>query len=339
MTTIYSPPSSNNQKTVFVTGGTGFVGTNLIKELSIQGFFVKVLVRSSSNIFNLSNLNNVTIVQGKLSEPHSIAQLLTDVDIVYHVAGCVRAKKYDTYHEVNALLTKSLLDACVLSKQSFQKIVVISSLAAVSPTSFDRPIDENHPFTPVSDYGRSKMAQELICHEYFDKLPIIIVRPPAVYGPGDKDVFLFFKTIQKGWFTKVGFLPKQLSLVHVKDLVNGIQLAAKSDIQSDTFFIAHPQLVTWEDLHIVSKNYLKVKTRTIIIPHFVVYFIAFFNEIINLFQKKPAIVNLDKVNEIKQRSWSCNPAKAEKILQYTASFDLKNGVEDTLEWYKKNNWL
>ena len=321
---------------VLITGASGFVGSHLLDLLIKDKHEVGIIARSSSKLDIDSN--KVKIYRCGLEEIDILINIVAEYDYIIHLAGCVRALKYETYKYINATLTDNLLNACVQSKKEHKKITIVSSLACAGPSINSLNTEEHQP-QPISFYGKSKFEQEKVTQTYFSQLNINIVRPPAVYGPRDTDIYLFFKTINQGFYPQAGIKDKYLSLVHVHDLVDGIMKCVTSGQNGEIYNVAHPQIASWNDLAIESGKALKKKYFKIAIPHFILYILAFINETISLFTKKAAIVNMDKINEIKQTAWTCSADKIMTELNFQPKFDLQTGIHNTISWYKNNNWL
>ncbi|MCJ7578895.1 MAG: NAD(P)-dependent oxidoreductase, partial [candidate division Zixibacteria bacterium] len=222
--------AKNKQKPkALVTGANGFVGSHLVEKLLSIGYQVTCLVRKTSNLRWLSGLK-VEYVYADISERESLSReagsfgknVLKDVDFIFHVAGLTKAKTEEEYSKANYEGTKNLLEACVKDNPQIKRFVYISSQAAVGPGKDDRPLDETAPCNPITDYGKSKLEGEKIVLEYSSKLPVTVIRPPAVYGPRDSDILSFFKVANKGFKTLFGKGESYLSLCYIEDLVDGI---------------------------------------------------------------------------------------------------------------------
>ncbi|MFH1540287.1 MAG: NAD-dependent epimerase/dehydratase family protein [Elusimicrobiota bacterium] len=192
---------------------------------------------------------------------------------------------------------------------------------------------------PVSHYGFSKFLGELEVQKYKEKLPIAILRPPSIYGPRDKDIFVFFE------YAKKGFLPipsdeKFINISYVSDIVDGIILSALSEkAKGQTYFIGDDKVFSWNDLCEILKKVVNPKTSIIKIPYFIFWISAFFSEIFARLKNKPALISFDKLNEMKQKSWLFSSAKARFDFDYASKVSLEEGIKITHNWYKKEGWL
>ncbi|MCI0715916.1 MAG: NAD-dependent epimerase/dehydratase family protein, partial [Chlorobi bacterium] len=285
---------------VFVTGGTGFIGSHLIDELLKKGYEVKALVRKSSSTKWLEG-KPVEYIYGDLFSIDILEKAIKDVDYVYHVGGVTFAKKKEEFYRGNVDSTKSLLNACYKFNPLLKKFIHVSSQAAVGPSFDGKPIDETRDYHPLTTYGRSKVEAEKASISFFDKLNCTIVRPPAVYGPRDYAIFEYFKSMNRGLQPLIGFDNKLVSLIHVLDLVNGFILAGESDISSSNiYFISSDKFYNWRDVGEMTQRLLGKKTIRVVIPHFAVKTTAFFSEVFGFFSPKPVILNREKAREITQ---------------------------------------
>jgi nucleoside-diphosphate-sugar epimerase len=340
--------AENEQKSkALVTGANGFVGSHLVEGLLSKGYHVICLVRKTSNLRWLSGLN-VEYVYADISEKESLSReagsfgknVLKDVDFIFHVAGLTKAKTEEEYLKANYEGTKNLLEACVKDNPQIKRFVYISSQAAVGPGKDDRPLDETAPCNPITDYGKSKLKGEKIVLEFSSKLPVTIIRPPAVYGPRDSDILSFFKVANKGFKTLFGKGESYLSLCYIEDLVDGIILAAESPkATGKIYFIADDQIYSWREAFKIVAKVLNKKTITLKIPKAFLYSIAFISENIARLLGKPTVINMQKVREITQRYWLCDVSKAKRELGFSPKYPFEEGAKKTVRWYKEKGWL
>ena len=322
-----------------VTGANGFVGSHLVEGLLSRGYQVICLVRKTSNLRWLSGLN-VEYVYADISEKDSLKNVLKNVDFVLHVAGVTKAKSREEYFKANYQGTKNLIEVCVEDNPQIKRFVYVSSQAAVGPGKDGQPLDETSPCNPITDYGKSKLEGERIVLEYSSKLPVTIIRPPAVYGPRDSDILGFFKVANKGLKTLFGKGESYLSLCYIEDLVDGIILAAESPKAiGQIYFIADDQSYSWREAFGIIAKVLNKKTITLRIPNAFLFTIAFISENIFRLLGKPAVVNVQKVREITQKYWLCDVSKAKKELGFSPKYKLEEGAKKTVRWYKERGWL
>jgi dihydroflavonol-4-reductase len=326
-------------KTALVTGGSGFIGSHLVELLLHKGYAVRCLLRKTSSMAWLKDLP-ITVVQGDVFDEKALAAAVSGVDYIYHSAGLTRAKEKEDYYRANAEGTRNVLNAAIQHAPNLKRFIQISSQTVAGPSPTATPITEEQSGQPITTYGRSKLRGEEECLKVKDKLPITIVRPPAVFGPRDKDVFEFFATMQKGLQPVVGFGEKYVSLIHVRDLVRGIVMAGESPTSiGQIYFIASKKIYGWKEVGQVTRAALGRGAVTLRIPEAGVYVVAAFAEFFSLFSSKPALINFEKARDMVQDYWTCDSSKAKRDFGYEQEIDLEEGVRDTITWCRKQGWL
>ena len=325
---------------VFITGSSGFIGSHLVEALHAKGYTLRCLVRRTSNLSWIKHLP-IEYVYGDLFDQELLQQAVRDIDIVYHLAGITKARTAEEYFQGNQVATRNLLNAVIDSRSAIKKFVHVSSQTVVGPSLHGAPVDESVPFHPITTYGRSKMEAELECLRVQEKIPITIVRAPAVYGPRDKDVFEFFKAMSRGLQPMIGFNNKSVSLVHAKDLVDGMILAGENEKSAgQTYFVASERYYNWKEVGEVTARIMEKKfVLRLRIPEFLVYAIAGVSQFVGAIQRKPVVLNIEKARDIVQDAWTCSIAKAKRDLGYTESFTLEEGIRNTVHWYRQQGWI
>lgn len=318
---------------VLVTGGTGFIGSHLAEALIKENFDVYCLVRNPEKIRFLKGLN-VKILQADCSDKESLKKIKWDFDYIFNLAGITKAKHPEEFFQSNYIGTKNLIETVAELNPTIKRFVHVSSLAAVGPCRDGIPVDEKTEPAPVSEYGKSKLLGEKAVEFFKERLPVTIIRPPAVYGPRDSDFLTFFKMIKTGI---VIYLVEGLySMIYIDDLVKGIILASKTaSAAGETFFIAESNPYSTEEIIRIISESLSKKPLKIKIPE------AFAELFIKLFQKidKNSIINSDKLKELAQPCWVCRTEKAEHLLGFKTKTTLKEGMRWTARWYKMNQWI
>jgi len=173
-----------------------------------------------------------------------------------------------------------------------------------------------------------------------DKLPITICRAPAIYGERETDIYAMFKGFQKGIMTLVGFNNKKLSLIHGRDFVHGLYLAALTKITNGKiYFISSEEIYDWNIISDEMEKAIGKKALRIRIPHFIIYIIGGISHFFNYFTSKPATFNLEKARDFVQENWTCDTSKAINDFGYSQQISLADGMKSTVDWYRENNWL
>ena len=320
---------------ILVTGGTGFIGSHLVERLVAQGRPVRCLVRRTSAIAGLP-LAAIEVAQGDLESGAGLAEALRGVDTVIHLAGVTKARVPADYERGNAGATAQLLRAA----GDIRRLVHVSSLAAAGPSPADRHLTEEDPERPVSHYGRSKLAGEQIVRQSPVGERAVIVRPPVVYGPRDRDVYQMIRTLARGWMLQIGSQRRYFSLVYVGDLVDGLIAAAEREgVGGRIYYVAHPRPASWDEFGNTAARLMGRHARTLAIPEKAAYALGWCAERWAGWSGKPGILSRDKVTEACCAGWVCDPGRARRELGFCAQTGLEDGLRRTLDWYKEAGWL
>lgn len=329
----------------FVTGSTGFIGSYLVEFLVNQGYHVTCLVRKTSDLRWLNHLLDaesvpIELVTADICDYDTLPQLVRDTNLVFHLAGLTKAPDASTYNRVNAQGTENLIKACLQTNAHLGRFVYCSSLAAMGPCPSATPMTEDASPQPLTDYGRSKLKGETVTNEYANRLPITIIRPPAVYGPRDTDIFLYFQLVDKGLMPILGDEERLLSLVHVNDLVAGIYAAAVSNLAiGEAYFLTDGKLHSWMDVGNTIAYALKKCPFRLKVPFVLLDMISICTETVARMTRQTPTLNRQKIRELKQRFWICDSTKAQQQIGYIPAYPLEKGIQETADWYLENRWL
>ena len=300
---------------------------------------MRCLVRYSRPDLGWVSKLPIEIVRGSYYSIDSLKPALKDVDYVLHIAGVTKAKKPGDYHDGNVLATKNLLEAAV-DNPRLKKFTLISSLAAAGPSLDGTPLREDSPGTPITTYGVSKLEAETVCHLYANKIPIVILRPPAVYGPRDSDILQIFQWVNKGIEPVFGTHHKQLSLIYGPDLARAIVDATLSDrTTGETYFVSDPKIYTLSETLEAAARILGRRTVRVRFPSFLLYSMAGISELLMAFASSPATLNVEKARDLLQHYWVCDPGKFHEHTGFQTQVTLEEGLRTTIEWYKESGWL
>ncbi len=321
----------------FVTGGTGFIGSHLINFLlDKKNTEVYALVRDPSNLKWLTGLD-VHLIKGDL---FSVPSLPSNIDYIFHIAGVTKTRKLADYYTVNHHGTASLIQSLQNQQISPKKILYLSTLAASGPSRDQKPIKEDDRPDPINPYGESKLLGEREALKFKSDYPLVIIRVGAVYGPRDKDFLPYFKFIKKGILPSLASKQRRLSLCYVKDLIRAFDLCLQKNIESgETFNIADPRPYSWDEFGREAGKVLGKKLFTVKIPLFLLYLMAFISEGTAKLRKKTSVLDQRRLKEMKQPAWIADTRKAENLLAYSPTTSLRDGLQETLNWYIDQGWL
>ncbi|MFZ5916108.1 MAG: NAD-dependent epimerase/dehydratase family protein [Chloroflexota bacterium] len=328
------------QKTqVLVTGANGFVGSHLVEALLARGYGVRCLVRRSSDLAFIEHLP-VEWVYGDVSGGEGLEVACAGVQAVCHLAGATKARDRETYFRVNAEGTRRLLETCARLAPELGRFVYVSSLAAAGPSPDGHPIDEAHPPNPLTFYGQSKLQGEQYCHDYMARLPIVMIRPPAVYGPRERDIYFYFQMVNRGIKLLLGRGARRASFVFVADLVSmALHVLEDERAVGQTYFVTEAQDYDWQRLSEMVASALGRRALRLVVPEGFLPVIAAAAGLQARFTRQPALLNDQKLIELRQRFWVCSGEKARRELGFETLYPLEKGIRITAQWYRQNGWL
>ncbi|KAF0183970.1 MAG: NAD-dependent epimerase/dehydratase family protein/3-beta hydroxysteroid dehydrogenase/isomerase [Nitrospirae bacterium] len=317
----------------FVTGGTGFIGSHLVETLIRQGFDVTCLVRNAARPGYLDGVK-AAMITGDCTKPDSLPAAVKGCDYVFHLAGLTKAKNEEQFFTGNAFATQNVLQAVLDHAPELKRFFYLSSLAAAGPSPDGVPLKEDCETHPVSAYGRTKLEGEKIVYEARDKIPVTIIRPPAVYGPRDRDVLIFFKMVKRG---VVPFWGKSLySFLYVEDLVNGIiQSALSENAAGEIFFLSDGNIYTSDDIINAISGALQRRPLKLNIPRAVMPMVGYLSQLAGHL----SIISSDRMKDIQHQYWVCDSAKSQSLFGYAPKVDIQKGASWTADWYRINQWI
>ena len=330
-----------------VTGASGFIGSALVEELGTLGFEVDALLRKTSSDANLAGLA-YRRVEGDLGDESSLRRAVREVDYIFHLAGLTAARSRAEFFEHNAAGTERLARIAAEVQPGLARFVFVSSLAASGPAkSFNHPLSESDSEQPVSDYGHSKLAGEKALLRFRDCFPVSIIRPPMVYGPRDKGVFVMIQTVARNLMPILqgssGSGHKYYSMIHVHDLVRGIVQCAVAPVAKvptgEVFFLTSDQVQNYQEILTTIAELLGRDPLRIRVPETAVKAVARVLSAVGKVTRRSFPLNLDKLNEILPDYWVCSNAKAKEMLGFKPEFDLASGMAQSIGWYKRHKWI
>ena len=324
---------------VLITGASGFLGYHIINAALEQGLNVYAAVRKNSEIEHLKELP-IQYLYLDYDDVDDLKRQLSENKIAYiiHAAGITKAIRQETYNYINATYTLNLAQAAKNSGIGFKKFVFISSLAAVGPLATENGlITEATAPNPVTAYGRSKLLAE----NYLSgvAIPSVVLRPTAVYGPRDKNIFILIKSVSKGLDPYMGNISQQLSFVHARDVADLAVAALFKENAVGIYNVTDGKSYNRYQFSDIIKKILKRKAFRFHIPMPLVRGLAYFLETTNGWLKKPSVLSREKLLELAAKNWICDIEKARVELGYSPKYDLQSGLEDSIAWYSKNKWI
>lgn len=324
---------------VLITGASGFVGYHLIEEALKNNLEVFVAIRKSSDVAHLKDLDiKYTYPDFTSTEVLKDNIIKNRYDYIIHAAGVTKARSTEEYNNINAGYTYNLALAAVESNINLKKFVLMGSLAAIGPLNdLNGIITGDTTPNPVTAYGRSKLLAEQKLKS-IEGLNYTILRPTGVYGPRDKDIFIFFNQVNNHLEPYIGNIQQKLSLIYVTDLAKATVKALYAG-NKKAYNLSDGNFYSRYDLGKFSSEVLGKKTLKFHLPVNFVKLIANIAEKISSLRDKAAVLNVEKLNELMAANWNCDITPAKTDLEFSPAYDLKTGVAETIEWYKANKWF
>lgn len=326
---------------VLITGATGFTGSVLARKLCRMGLDVRAIARGSSNLKPLEDLN-IRWFRGNVFDPAVVAAACDGVSHIFHVAAAYREAKYDDemYYKVHVESTR-LLAKRALESAVFKRFVHISTIGVHGhiPTP---PADETYRFAPGDVYQRTKADAELWIREFSKAsgLAISVIRPAAIYGPGDRRLVKIFKMATWPLFPILGKGKCLYHLIHVDDLTQGIIRAAVHPAAlGEVFICGNPDPITLPRMaQIVAKAVGRRSPRVVRLPVGPFFFLgAICEAIYKPFGVEPPIYRRRVAFYTKDRAF--DTSKIREKLGFSCRYTNETGIEETAKWYLENGWI
>jgi nucleoside-diphosphate-sugar epimerase len=275
-------------------------------------------------------------VIGDLDTPAACARLVESADVVFHVAGLVAARSSAEFFGVNRDGTARLVAAARAA--GVARFVYVSSLAVTGPSARGVPLDETGAPGPVTPYGRSKAAGEDVVRA--GGVPFTIVRPPAVYGPRDRELLRVFRMARSGWAPLLGDGRQELSLVHAADLAEALVAAAGSAATlGRTYHAAHTESLTQRAFVEAIGRAVGRRVRIVPLPPACVRIALHVSGVAARLAGTATLLSPEKADEFLAPAWTCTSAALARDAGWTATIALDHGLAETAAWYREAGWL
>lgn len=302
-----------------VTGGTGFIGKSLVKKLIKEGWEIKVITRTPGKVKRIFGEEVGEMVWSESLE-------FPRADVIFNIAGAIKGKKYQDFYSANVEFVQKIVEK---SDGKVNKFVHLSSQAAGGPSPECRPLDESAA-SPVSLYGRSKLEGEKVVKGFSGDW--VILRPSAVFGPGDMAFLELFRVIRRRFVPWMG--DKILSMVFVEDLTDAM-IRSVGLASEEIFNVCWQEPVDYWNFTVkVAELIGKGIPKKLPIPYPLAVIAAFVSQTVF----PDSMFNLDKIREARHRCWIANSEKAHKIgILKDTPFD--EALKITISWYRANGYI
>jgi len=333
-------PSIARGTRVLVTGGTGFTGQVLLRKLCDLGLQVRAIARGTSRRDTLSDLP-VEWVTGNVYDREVVQKSVDGVAYIFHVAASYRQAGVDDseYHQVHVESTRQLAEA-VLNEPGFKRFVHVSTVGVHGHIEHP-PADETAPFAPGDIYQRTKAEAETWLHDFARKnnLPYTVIRPAAIYGPGDRRLLKLFKLAKAPVYVLLGRGQCLYHLIHVDDLTEAIIRAAWHPAAlGEAIICGDPEAVSLEKMGRIIADELKRPFRLVRLPVWPFFLVADITEAVcKPFGISPPIYRRRVAFYTKDRSF--DTGKLRNKLGFSYRWNTEAGLRATTRWYQEHGWL
>lgn len=301
---------------IFLTGASGFVGRNLAKRLIENGHTVTAAVRASSDVSFIPD--GCEIVTVDFASRKSICRHLNDIEVIYHVAGAVKACSGEDFDRINAGLTAAVVNAAKI--QCPKALFILASSQAASG-----PADSG----PQSSYGRSKLLAEQVVTGF---PRYVIVRSPAALGPDDKETQSFYIWARRGITVTLGNNDVKFCIISISDLSSFmVKLAGMPAAEGKILQPSCPELVTWKRIHKAMEKATGRRILRIPVPSFLVYTIGFLAETMATLTGSRLLVDREKARDITSSKWLCKQHEVEKITGWKPELSFEETIQKAVQ--------
>ena len=325
---------------VVVTGSSGFIGRHLVDHLLASGATVRALVRPQSSRGNRNP--RVEYFNVDLLNAHAVAEcpVWNGAEVLFHLAGVTKASNLERFRAGNVQPLTHILSALSTRPQP-PRIILVSSQAAAGPArSRNEQVRETDAARPIEPYGVSKREAELVAESYAGTLAITIVRPPAVYGPGDFDFLEAFRQATSA-FALFAINPEYwFEFVYVLDVVVALVLAAQSpSAAGKTYFLSGDKPLQWRELYELAASVGHAHLRSTQIPPQLLRMAARVGDFYAFVTGRTPLINSQKLTLAQPEFWLCSSERIRDELGWRPETTPQNGVRLTYLWYVDAGWL
>ncbi len=322
---------------VLVTGASGFIGGHAARALADAGHELRLLTRPTSDLSAVNDLD-VERAIGDLNGD-GLASAVHGVEAVVHVAGLTAAVHDADFHRVNARGTGRLAEAA--ASAGVDRFLLVSSLAASGPSFDGAAPDPNGHRRPVTAYGESKAAGEVEALAWTDEMAVEVLRPPAVYGPGDTAMLPFFKMARRHYITRLGDGRNRLALVYGPDCADAVVALLAHDPGADrTFHIADSgSPYNWRQLIEALGDAFDHRVVTIPVPAIGFQLTAHLSMAVSRLRRTAPMLDHSRVAEMRQTAWLGDHELLTRHTGWTPRTALADGLHQTIDWYRANRWI
>jgi nucleoside-diphosphate-sugar epimerase len=324
---------------ILITGATGFLGGSLTRRLLGEQAPVRILARNSTAARPLVEAG-AELVPGAITDKAALRRALEGVTHVYHLAGklFIPGTPTSEYQATHVEGTRLLLDCC--AESGLVERFVHCSTTGVLGVTGNQPADERASYQPTNAYEATKMeAERLVRARIMDGFPAVIVRPGLVYGPGDLHLLGFFRSIERGLFRPIGRAPVWVHPIYIEDMTEALALCSRDPrAVGEIFHIAGREPATLETLAATIASSLGVTLPRGHIPYTAAFAVAFVGDLLPASLRPLAPLTRSRLDFLTHNRRYV-VSKAQRLLDFTATTTLAEGIAWTTAWYRQEGYL
>jgi dihydroflavonol-4-reductase len=325
--------------TVLVTGGKGFLGGHIASHLAAQGHHVRIFARPTKGTEPPKDAEP-EIVWGDIRDAKAVERAVEGVDYVIHTVSNFRKGGSDE-KEAYAVNVEGTNNVLVAAKKFGVQHVIHCSTIGVHGTVLEIPATEKTPFNPTDLYQETKVIAEKKVWEFYREtgLPITVIRPISLFGPGDLRMLKLFRLIQKGRFVIVGDGEVFFHPAYIDDVVRGFQLCLGNEKAiGEAFIMGGEGYLTLNELCQLIAKELGVAPPKLYVPMAPILALATLCEKVFVPLGLEPPLHRRRVSFF-QNNRAFSIEKAKQVLGYQPQVALEEGIQKTIQWYQAQGWL
>lgn len=339
--------STSRKRSVLIVGAGGFAGGHIAEEALRRGLDVTAGVRHSTSRRWLSD-TRLHFLELDFDNPESLAGSISAAmeenggkwDWIVYNLGATKCLSFLDFNRINYIYLKDFTTALQKAGAVPEKLLYISSLSAMGKGDEKgyTPFREDMVPAPDTRYGTSKLKAETWLAT--SGIPHIIFRATGLYGPRDRDYFLMFESIARGFDFSVGFRRQELTFLYIDDLCRAIFDALEKSETGTTYNVSEPRTYTQKEFRSMAAEAIgRRHVFPMRLPLWMVKIACAISEKIGVARGKPSTLNTDKYKILAQRNWAVDTERAVAGFGFHPEIDLKEGIRRSVEWYRKEGWL